>query len=41
LGYKISPKYNLPKIKAEMENGLLKLHIPVAEESKTKTITIK
>jgi HSP20 family protein len=41
LGYKISPKFNLPKIKAEMENGLLKLHIPIAEESKSKTIQIK
>jgi HSP20 family protein len=41
LGYKISPKYNLSKIVAEMENGLLKLHIPVSEESKPKTIKIK
>ena len=41
LGYKISPKYNLTKIDAQMENGLLKLHIPVSEESKTKTIKIK
>ena len=41
LGYKISPKYNLTKINAEMENGLLKLHIPVSEESKPKTIQIK
>ena len=41
LGYKISPKFNLTKINAEMENGLLKLHIPVSEESKPKTINIK
>ena len=41
LGYKISPKFNLTKINAEMENGLLKLHIPVSEESKPKTIKIK
>jgi HSP20 family protein len=41
LGYKISPKYNLSKINAEMENGLLKLHIPVSEESKPKSIKIK
>ena len=41
LGYKISPKYNLTKIAAEMENGLLKLHIPISEESKPKSIKIK
>jgi HSP20 family molecular chaperone IbpA len=41
LGYKISPKFNLAKVNAEMENGLLKLHIPISEESKTKTIKIK
>jgi len=41
LGYKISPKYNLTKINAEMEHGLLKLHIPVSEESLPKTIKIK
>ena len=41
LGYKISPKYNLSKVSAEMENGLLKLHIPISEESKPKTIKIK
>ena len=41
LGYKISPKYNLSKVNAEMENGLLKLHIPISEESKPKSIKIK
>jgi HSP20 family molecular chaperone IbpA len=41
LGYKISPKYNLSKINAEMENGLLKLHLPLSEESKAKSIKIK
>ena len=41
LGYKISPKFNLNKIGAEMENGLLKLHIPISEESKPKTVKIK
>ena len=41
LGYKISPKYNLTKIDAGMENGLLKLHIPISEESKPKSIKIK
>ena len=41
LGYKISPKYNLAKVGAEMENGLLKLYIPISEESKPKAIKIK
>jgi HSP20 family protein len=41
LGYKISPKYNLSKINAEMENGLLKLYLPLSEESKPKSIKIK
>ena len=41
LGYKISPKFNLNKIGAEMENGLLKLYIPISEESKPKTVKIK
>lgn len=41
LGYKISPKFNLSKISAEMENGLLSIFIPLAEESKPKTIEIK
>jgi len=41
LGYKISPKFNLNKINAEMENGLLKLHIPTSDEAKPKVIKIK
>ena len=41
LVHKISPKYNLTKITAEMENGLLNLHIPISEESKPKLIKIK
>jgi len=41
LGYKISPKYNLAKVSAEMENGLLKLYIPISEESKPKSVKIK
>ena len=41
LGWKISPKFDLTKIKASMENGLLKIEIPVTPESKPKTITIK
>ena len=41
LGWKISPKFDLSKIKASMENGLLKIEIPVTPESKPKSITIK
>lgn len=41
LGYKISSKFNLGKAEAEMENGLLKIYIPFAEEAKPKTLVIK
>jgi HSP20 family protein len=41
LGYRISPKFNLSEAEAEMENGLLHISIPIAEESKPKTLTIK
>ncbi len=41
LGWKISPKFDLTKIAASMENGLLKIEIPVTPESRPKTITIK
>jgi len=41
LGWKISPKFDLTKITASMENGLLKIEIPVTPESRPKTITIK
>ena len=41
LGWKISPKFDLTKIKASMENGLLKIEIPVTPESRPKMITIK
>ena len=40
LGYKISTKYDLPKAQAEMENGLLIISIPLAEEAKPKSLTI-
>ena len=40
LGYKIAPKFDLNKIKAEMENGLLKLNIPLSKEAKPKAIKI-
>jgi len=42
LGYKISSKFDLGKADAEMTNGLLKISIPFAEETKTtKTLLIK
>tara|TARA_B100000795_G_C22645526_1_gene378183 strand:+ start:118 stop:531 length:414 start_codon:yes stop_codon:yes gene_type:complete len=41
LRYKIAPKFNLSGTVAEMDNGLLTLTIPLAEESKPKTIKIK
>lgn len=41
LGYKISPKFNLSKAEAMMENGLLGIRIPFADEAKPKTIKIK
>ena len=41
LGWKISPKFDLTKIAASMENGLLKIKIPVNPVSMQKTITIK
>jgi HSP20 family protein len=41
LGYKIVAKYDLTKINAEMESGLLKISLPLSKESKPKTIKIK
>ena len=41
LGWKISPKFDLTKITAKMENGLLTIEVPVTPESRPKTITIK
>lgn len=41
LGYKISSKYDLSQVDANLKYGLLKLFIPVREESKPKTIKIK
>ncbi len=40
LGWKISPKYNLKKIKADMDKGLLTIFIPIADEAKPKAIKI-
>tara|TARA_Y100000389_G_scaffold201646_1_gene244898 strand:- start:283 stop:708 length:426 start_codon:yes stop_codon:yes gene_type:complete len=41
LGYKIAPKFDLTKIDAEMENGLLKISLPITKEAKPKAIKIK
>jgi HSP20 family protein len=41
LGYKIATKFNLSEASAEMKNGLLKISVPFAEESKPKSLKIK
>jgi len=41
MGWKVSPKFDLTNINATMANGLLKVIVPVSEESKPKTVTIK
>jgi len=41
LGYKIAAKFDLSKIEAKMENGLLHLFIPTVADKKAKVITIK
>jgi len=40
-GWRISRRFDLTQLEAKLENGLLALHVPLAEESKPKTITIK
>ena len=41
LGYRIASKFDLSKAEAMMENGLLAISIPFAEESKPKLLQIK
>ena len=41
LGWKISPKFDLTKIDAKMEYGLLTISVPITPESRPKTIKIK
>ena len=41
LGYKIASKFDLSKAEAMMENGLLGIRIPFADEAKPKSIKIK
>lgn len=39
--FPISTKFNLAKLEAEFKNGILSIKIPVSEERKPKTISIK
>ncbi len=41
LGYKLATKFNLAKATAEMENGLLQISVPYADEAKPKVLKIK
>jgi HSP20 family protein len=41
LGYKISNKFNLKSLEAEMADGALHIHIPYAEAAKPVSIQIK
>jgi HSP20 family molecular chaperone IbpA len=41
LGYKVASRYNLADAEAEMQNGLLKIHVPFAKESQPKQLRIK
>ena len=40
-GWRISRRFDLGQLQAKLENGLLHLFAPLAEESKPKAITIK
>ena len=40
-GWRISRRFDLSKLNAKLENGLLHLYAPLADESKPKTVTIK
>ena len=41
LGYKVASKFNLSESSAEMKDGLLRVSVPFAEESKPKALKIK
>ena len=41
LGYKVASKFNLSESTAEMKDGLLRISVPFAEESKPKALKIK
>ena len=40
-GWRISRRFDLSKLNAKLENGLLHLYAPLADEAKPKTVTIK
>ena len=41
LGWRISRRFDLNKLDAKLENGLLQLSAPLTEDNKPKTVTIK
>ena len=41
LGWRISRRFDLAKLDAKLENGLLHLFAPLTEDNKPKTVTIK
>jgi len=41
LGWKVARRFELSKANAEMKNGLLCIQIPLSNDSKPKTLTIK
>ena len=41
LGWRISRRFDLNKLNAKLENGLLHLFAPLTEDNKPKTVTIK
>jgi molecular chaperone IbpA len=41
LSWKISTKFDLTKLEASMDRGLLKINIPLSEEKKPKLVEIK
>ena len=40
-GWRISRRFELSKLDAKLENGLLHLYAPLTEDNKPKTVTIK
>lgn len=40
-GWRISRRFDLSKLEAKLENGLLHLYAPLTEDNKPKSITIK
>ena len=40
-GWRISRRFNLSNLDAKLQNGLLHLYVPVSEDAKPKSVTIK